>query len=170
MSGPNQGGKTTFARMFGQLNYLARLGCPIPGTQAKMFLANKVFTHFEKEESIITLRGKLHEIFSVLTSNSILIINEIFTSTTLKDSIYLSKEMLKRIESLDIYTVIVTFIDELSIHSEKTISMISTIVPDNPLLRTFKIIRKESDGLAYAISIAKKHRLTYDQIMERFRN
>lgn len=174
ITGPNQGGKTTFARAFGQLHYLAKLGLPVPGSEAILFLPDQIFTHFEREERFEDLNGKLQDdlirmrrILDLATPESLVILNEIFSSTTTRDAIMLCRKIMAKVSELDLLGVWVTFIEELASFSEKTVSMKSSIASDNPLQRTFKITREPAGGPAYALLLARKHRLTYSQIKER---
>ena len=174
VSGANQGGKSTYARAFAQIIYLSKLGLLVPAKEADIFLFDKIFTHFEKEEKVYSLKSKLqedlsrvHQMLLSSTPRTLIILNEIFSSTSFQDALFLSREIIKKIDKLDAFCIWVTFIEELNQMSDKCISMVSQVDTDNINKRTYKILPKKADGKAYAASIADKYHLNYEQILKR---
>lgn len=174
VTGPNQSGKTTFARLFGQLHFLASLGLPVPASRAQLFLGDGILTHFERGEATEDGRGKLqdelirvHEIMTCATPDSMVILNELFGSTTVRDASLLGRRILTRLEQRDLLAVWVTFLDELAEAGSKTVSMAGEADPDDRLHRTFRIVRRDPDGLAYALALAESHGLTTAMLRER---
>jgi DNA mismatch repair ATPase MutS len=174
ITGPNQGGKTTFARMFGQMHFLASLGLPVPGRDARLRLTDNILTHFQRQERVENQRSELeigllhvHKILERATANSLIILNEVFSSTALNDALFLNRAVLARVSDLDALCVCVTFLDELSTLNGKTVSMVGSVDPDDPAVRTYKVVRRPANGLAYAAAIAEKYQLSYESVKRR---
>lgn len=92
--------------------------------------------------------------------------NEIFTSTSLTDGLFLSEKVMQDAIKLDVIGIWVTFIDELASYGDTVLSMISTVNPSQGE-RTFKIVKASATGRSYAMALAHKYDLTPERIRER---
>lgn len=174
VSGPNQGGKSTTARTFGQIHLLASIGCPVPASAARLPVVDQVLTLFPREERLKSLAGglgeevqRVHSLFGAATERSVLVLNEVFASTTAEDARVLLTEVVRRIEGLGALAVCVTFLDEVARLGGATVSMVAEVDPADPSVRTFTVVRRPADGRAYAHALAERHRLTADAIRAR---
>jgi DNA mismatch repair protein MutS len=115
VSGPNNGGKTIFARTLGQMHWLPSLGMPVPGTQARLFLCDQIFTHFKREEDKTMTSGKLDEelaristIADAITPNALLLLNESFASTNELEGAEIARQIVSALRKRDIRICFVT--------------------------------------------------------------
>jgi DNA mismatch repair protein MutS len=176
VTGPNQGGKTTLARAFGQLHHLGSIGVPVSARSATLALPDQISTHFERREEVGTLRGKLkdelvsiRDVLLTATPRSVVIMNETFSSTSLEDARELGHRILDRLSRLGVLGLYVTFVDELAGFGPSTVSMVAEVDPQDPVKRTFKVRRAPADGLVYALQLASAYGLNYRSLVAQLR-
>lgn len=172
LTGPNQGGKTTFARCLGQLVFFTRMGLMIPGESGTIPYFHWILTHFSVEESVETGRGKLKEELIRLApmmeqeyENAFVILNELFTTAANYDAIIMGKNVLNRFIDANCKGIYVTHLKELGEAHESVQSIHATL--DEARKQTYKIVDGEALEFAYAQNQVEKHRLTYQQLKER---
>lgn len=192
VTGPNQGGKTTFARSLGQLVYFTKMGLDVPAAFANVHYFKDILSHFSVEESIETGHGKLKEELVRLSpmmkenaENVFLIINELFATAANYDACVMGRRVLERFQKQHCRGVYVTHLKELS-EMDHMVSLCAQVeeieVPtdDNANsgqngktkmkvkhVRKYKMIREQADDKGYADDLVEKHRLSYGQICER---
>lgn len=172
VTGPNQGGKTTFARSIGQTLYFYKMGLDVPAKSATIPFFHQLMTHFSVEESVETGQGKLKEELVRLApmlkkeaDSAYVIINELFTTAANYDAIEMGTRTLKNFLEKGYYGIYVTHLGELTRGNKGIVSMMAGT--DENGIQTFRIERKPAMDFPCAVQQIEKHRLGYEQVKER---
>jgi len=172
VTGPNQGGKTTFARSLGQLVYLSKMGFDVPATAANVHEFSTILTHFSVEESVETGRGKLMDELVRLkpmmeehVTNAFVVINELFTTAANYDACIMGRKVLEHFIGSDCRGIYVTHLKELTTVHQSVVSM--RAMTDEDRVQNYKICRSEADDSVCAQNQVNKYKLTYEQLKTR---
>lgn len=172
LTGPNQGGKTTFARSLGQLIYLAKMGLDVPARRARLYRFPGLLTHFSVEESVETGRGKLMDelerLANMMTDScagSFVVINELFTTAANYDACIMGKRVLEHFLAQGCMGIYVTHLAELAEAHPQVVSLKAML--DEKGMRSFRIERGRAADYANAASQVRQYGLTYEQLKER---
>ena len=172
LTGPNQGGKTTFARSLGQMVYLAKMGLDVPARRAGLYRFTNLFTHFSVEESAETGRGKLMDelerLADMMTDTSagaFVVINELFTTAANYDACIMGKRVLEHFLSQGCMGIYVTHLGELSQAHPQVVSLRAML--DERGVQSFKIERGMAAEHANAAGQVRQFGLSYEQLKER---
>ena len=172
LTGPNQGGKTTFARSLGQLIYFTKIGLDVPAVSATVTYFSDILTHFSVEESVETGRGKLMEELVRLSpmmkeykDNAFVVINELFTTAANYDAIIMGQNVLKHFLDEGCHGIYVTHIRELCDIDERIVGLSAQL--DENGKQNFKIQKKSVDYEGCAKNQVEKYGLGYDKLVGR---
>jgi len=190
LTGPNQGGKTTYAQAIGLAQVLAQAGLYVPGTRARISPVDAIYTHFPAEEAPGTEAGRLGEeatrlnaIFGQATRASLVILNESLSSTSAGESLYLAVDPVRILRLLGARAVFATHLHELAnevgaLNAEPGDSPVASLVSlveehaseSGPrILQTYRIVPGPPRGRSYAREIAARYGISYEQLRDRLR-
>jgi hypothetical protein len=182
LTGPNQGGKTTFTQAIGLMHVLAQAGLHVPAQSARLSPTDAIFTHFAKEERPTMEAGRLGEeakrlngIFQRATRRSLVLLNESLSSTSPDESLYLSMDIVRGLRLLGARAIFATHlhglagaIDAINGNTAGD-SLVASLVSvteqeDEGGRRTYRIVAGAPQGMSYARDIARKHGISFEQI------
>ena len=183
LTGPNQGGKTTYTQMVGLCQVLAQAGLWLPAAAARISPVDNIFTHYPVEESQAKATGRfgdeaqrLSQIFRRATRHSLILLNESLASTSPGESVYLAQDVSRILRRMGSRAIFATHLHELAaavpqLNAEtdgdsRLVSLVASRLQDGKDggQRSYKILPGPPMGRSYAREIASKYGISYEQL------
>lgn len=179
LTGANRGGKTTITQAVGLMFVLAQGGIFVPASSFVYKPVDCIYTHFPADEDKTMDLGRLGEecvrfksIYSECTSDSLLLLNETFSTTSFEEGFYIAKDSVKALLKKQIRVIYNTHmhklaadVDEINMESEG-VKASSLIMKSDNGKRSFKVEVASPEGLSYAKDIAEKYGVTYEMLIK----
>jgi DNA mismatch repair ATPase MutS len=187
LTGPNSGGKTTYLRAVGLAHVLCQTGLLIPAARATLSPVDDIFTHFPALE---TQQGRLaeeaqriREMFADVTSHSLILLNETFSSTAAGEALYLAHDVLSACCAIGTRTIFATHLTTLASDLDSIeqtaaetgacrslpFSLTANVqqTASGETVPTYHVTRGQPLGRSYAQEIAQRYGIQLNQLLER---
>lgn len=128
VTGPNQGGKSTFLRALGVAQLMTQAGMFVAAQEFSTSTAARIRTHFRREEDHTMASGRLDAelarmsaLVDELEPGALLLCNESFGSTNEREAADLAAEIVRALTDAGVRIVFVTHLYELAdrLHTER---------------------------------------------------
>ncbi|MBO4392738.1 MAG: hypothetical protein J5800_00190 [Spirochaetales bacterium] len=182
LTGANRGGKTTITQAVGLMYVLAQCGMFVPATSFEFVPVDCIFTHFPADEDKTLDYGRLgeeckrfRELFGSCTSDSLLLLNETFSTTSFEEGFFIASDAVKALLKKGTRCIYNTHmhklaadIGQLNEESAKegaSARSASLVALSDGGDRSFKVKVTSPQGMSYAKDIAEKYGVTYEMLM-----
>lgn len=179
LTGPNRGGKTIVEQALGLISVMMSLGMFVTADTCTGLPFGNILTHFPIDENLTINYGRLgeeavriKEIVKASDDNTLIFFNETFSTTSASDGLYLSKDLIHILKENGAYVIFNTHIHDLAreIHEmnkwDGQGNITSLVMERKDEKNTFLLKRAEPDSSSYAMEIAEKYGITYEQMKE----
>ena len=178
LTGANRGGKTTITQAVGQLFLLAQGGISVPAQRFSFSPADQVLTHFPADEDKTMDLGRLgeecqrfREMYSASTGNSLLLLNETFSTTSFEEGYYIAVDAVRALLDRGCRVIYNTHMDKLAYdlvfaikQPGRTGKAVCLVEETTGGKNSFRVRVAPPEGKSFARDIAEKYGVTYESL------
>ncbi len=166
ITGPNQGGKTTFLQGIGIAQVMMQAGLFVGATSFRSRIAKGIFTHFKREEDSEMQSGKFEEelrriskIIDFLRPGGMVLLNESFSATNEREGSQIATEIVRALVEARVRIFYVTHLYEFARtfydqYKANTLFLRAERLEDGT--RTFQLKEARPLHTSYGIDLYKK--------------